>query len=241
MKLAVFAHKADAVGDEEALAGELAVPLLSELKADPFIFCNIDEFSTFQMDLEDEIAYAMDQLAATDESLVGLPPPQPTCHLTSIYDFRLALAFSQVIVSALRPAANLSGVLDSWSTVRRTSSSLLRRSSHSARMHRPQASSVDKSFLFDVASKIYVSTDSAPVQPLVHDACVQWLTRLNAENKDFACALISLHLSLRLRVTRAQSSARFARLLQRHAAQRTPSGRPRPRRGLHRSPALAQH
>ncbi|CED84515.1 Predicted small GTPase involved in nuclear protein import [Phaffia rhodozyma] len=84
--------------------------------------------------------------------------PEVSFFLTSIYDRRLAYAFSQVIRQSLMVAQFLSGMMNSWVVT----------------------AQMDKSFLIDKKTKLYVATDGAPVQNAVYTTCVDWVTRIIA-------------------------------------------------------------
>lgn len=70
-------------------------------------------------------------------------------HLTSIYDHSIFEAFSKVVQKLIPQLAALENLLDIFN----------------------QSSCVEKSFLFDVASKIYVATDSSPVDMMTYELC----------------------------------------------------------------------
>uniref|UniRef100_A0AC34RT18 GTP-binding protein n=1 Tax=Panagrolaimus sp. JU765 TaxID=591449 RepID=A0AC34RT18_9BILA len=72
-----------------------------------------------------------------------------TYHMTSIYDHSIFEAFSKVIQKLVRQLPVLTKLLDIFN----------------------KASNVDKSFLFDVASKIYIATDSTPVDLPTYELC----------------------------------------------------------------------
>uniref|UniRef100_A0A915CTW7 Ras-related GTP-binding protein n=1 Tax=Ditylenchus dipsaci TaxID=166011 RepID=A0A915CTW7_9BILA len=70
-------------------------------------------------------------------------------HMTSIYDHSIFEAFSKVIQKLIKQLAALEALLDIFN----------------------QGSNVEKSFLFDVASKIYIATDSSPVDMATYELC----------------------------------------------------------------------
>uniref|UniRef100_A0A914ZFK7 Uncharacterized protein n=1 Tax=Parascaris univalens TaxID=6257 RepID=A0A914ZFK7_PARUN len=82
----------------------------------------------------------------TDENLDQL---HITYHLTSIYDHSIFEAFSKVVQKLIKQLSTLERLLDIFN----------------------QGSNVEKAFLFDVASKIYVATDSAPVDMATYELC----------------------------------------------------------------------
>uniref|UniRef100_A0A7E4UM08 GTP-binding protein n=1 Tax=Panagrellus redivivus TaxID=6233 RepID=A0A7E4UM08_PANRE len=72
-----------------------------------------------------------------------------TYHMTSIYDHSIFEAFSKVIQKLVRQLPALIKLLDMFNT----------------------ACSVEKSYLFDVSSKIYVATDSNPPDLSTYELC----------------------------------------------------------------------
>lgn len=70
-------------------------------------------------------------------------------HMTSIYDHSIFEAFSKVIQKLIKQLTVLESLLDIFN----------------------QGSNVEKSFLFDVASKIYIATDSSPVDMATYELC----------------------------------------------------------------------
>jgi Ras-related GTP-binding protein C/D len=70
-------------------------------------------------------------------------------HMTSIYDHSIFEAFSKVIQKLIKQLDALVRLLDMFNT----------------------GSNVEKSFLFDVASKIYIATDSSPVDMATYELC----------------------------------------------------------------------
>ncbi|CAJ0956658.1 unnamed protein product, partial [Mesorhabditis belari] len=70
-------------------------------------------------------------------------------HLTSIYDHSIFEAFSKVVQKLIKQLPTLERLLDIFN----------------------QSSNVEKSFLFDVVSKIYIATDSSPVEMATYELC----------------------------------------------------------------------
>ncbi|CAD5229289.1 unnamed protein product [Bursaphelenchus okinawaensis] len=70
-------------------------------------------------------------------------------HMTSIYDHSIFEAFSKVIQKLIKQLLALESLLDIFN----------------------QGSNVEKSFLFDVASKIYIATDTSPVDMATYELC----------------------------------------------------------------------
>jgi Ras-related GTP-binding protein C/D len=74
-------------------------------------------------------------------------------HLTSIYDHSIFEAFSKVCQKLIAPLPALEGLLN-----------LLCRKCH-----------MDKAFLFDVLSKIYIATDASPVDMPSYEVCSDYI------------------------------------------------------------------
>ncbi|KAK5971841.1 Ras GTP-binding protein C [Trichostrongylus colubriformis] len=79
----------------------------------------------------------------------GLEDFNVTFHLTSIYDHSIFEAFSKVVQNLVKRLPTLERLLDIFN----------------------QGSMVEKSFLFDVASKIYIATDTTPVEMAAYELC----------------------------------------------------------------------
>ncbi|CAB3405998.1 unnamed protein product [Caenorhabditis bovis] len=72
-----------------------------------------------------------------------------TYHLTSIYDHSIFEAFSKVVQNLVKQLPTLERLLDIFN----------------------QGSNVTKSFLFDILSKIYIATDTEPVEMNIYELC----------------------------------------------------------------------
>ncbi|PAV79158.1 hypothetical protein WR25_16604 [Diploscapter pachys] len=70
-------------------------------------------------------------------------------HLTSIYDHSIFESFSKVVQNLVKPLPTLEKLLDIFNA----------------------GSCVDKSFLFDIASKIYIATDTTPLDMPTYEIC----------------------------------------------------------------------
>ncbi|KAI1716570.1 gtr1/RagA G protein conserved region domain-containing protein [Ditylenchus destructor] len=81
-----------------------------------------------------------------DQGVDGIPI---SYHMTSIYDHSIFEAFSKVIQKLIKQYSALEQLLEIFN----------------------QGSNVEKSFLFDVASKIYIATDSSPVDMATYELC----------------------------------------------------------------------
>jgi hypothetical protein len=51
---------------------------------------------------------------------------------------------------------------------------------------------MDKCFLFDKETSLYIATDPSPVQSVVHGACVEWLARIKLLEKLYQWVSLSL-------------------------------------------------
>jgi len=90
-------------------------------------------------------------------------------HMTSIYDHSIYEAFSKVIQKLIKKvcrAFSLSGY-----SLRINKHTLQLSALESLLDIFNQSSNVEKSFLFDVASKIYICTDSSPVDMATYELC----------------------------------------------------------------------
>uniref|UniRef100_A0A914DR18 Ras-related GTP-binding protein C n=1 Tax=Acrobeloides nanus TaxID=290746 RepID=A0A914DR18_9BILA len=79
----------------------------------------------------------------------GMDEIRISYHMTSIYDHSIFEAFSKVIQKLVKQLSALEKLLDIFN----------------------QGSNVEKSFLFDVASKIFIATDSSPVDMATYELC----------------------------------------------------------------------
>ncbi|KAI6244185.1 Ras-related GTP-binding protein D [Aphelenchoides fujianensis] len=89
-----------------------------------------------------------DELAEQEMEMIRV-----TYHMTSIYDHSIFEAFSKVVQKLIKKLLALESLLDMFN----------------------QGSNVEKSFLFDVASKIYIATDTAPVDMATYELCCDML------------------------------------------------------------------
>ncbi|EGW34344.1 uncharacterized protein SPAPADRAFT_59753 [Spathaspora passalidarum NRRL Y-27907] len=89
-----------------------------------------------------------------DELLdLGLEGVQVSFYLTSIFDHSIYEAFSRIVQKLIPELPSLENMLDNL----------------------VQHSSIDKVFLFDVNSKIYVATDSSPVDIQTYEVCAEFI------------------------------------------------------------------
>lgn len=83
----------------------------------------------------------------------GLPDIHLSYHLTSIYDHSIFEAFSKVVQKLIRQLPTLENLLNILNS----------------------SSGIEKSFLFDVVSKIYIATDSSPVRSKIPNEFIEFL------------------------------------------------------------------
>lgn len=103
----------------------------------------------YRMDAQREIMQRVG-----DELLdLGLEGVQVSFYLTSIFDHSIYEAFSRIVQKLVPELPSLENMLDNL----------------------VQHSSVDKVFLFDVNSKIYVATDSTPVDIQTYEVCAEFI------------------------------------------------------------------
>lgn len=89
-----------------------------------------------------------------DELLdLGIEGVQVSFHLTSIFDHSIYEAFSRIIQKLIMELPNLENLLDNLV------------------LH----SRIEKAFLFDINSKIYVATDSSPVDIQTYEVCAEFI------------------------------------------------------------------
>lgn len=89
-----------------------------------------------------------------DELLdLGIEGVQVSFHLTSIFDHSIYEAFSRIIQKLIHELPSLENLLDNL----------------------VQHSKIEKAFLFDVNSKIYVATDSSPVDIQTYEVCAEFI------------------------------------------------------------------
>lgn len=89
-----------------------------------------------------------------DELLdLGLEGVQVSFYLTSIFDHSIYEAFSRIVQKLIPELPSLENMLDNLVA----------------------HSSIDKVFLFDVNSKIYVATDSSPVDIQTYEVCAEFI------------------------------------------------------------------
>lgn len=96
-----------------------------------------------------------DIMRRTGEELLelGLDGAQVSFYLTSIFDHSIYEAFSRIVQKLIPELSFLENMLDNLT----------------------QHSKIEKAFLFDINSKIYVSTDSNPVDIQMYEICAEFV------------------------------------------------------------------
>ncbi|SCU90278.1 LANO_0D08196g1_1 [Lachancea nothofagi CBS 11611] len=96
-----------------------------------------------------------DIMQRTGEELLelGLDGVQVSFYLTSIFDHSIYEAFSRIVQKLIPELPFLENMLDNL----------------------VQHSKIEKCFLFDINSKIYVSTDSSPVDIVTYETCAEFV------------------------------------------------------------------
>ncbi|SCU78667.1 LAME_0A05292g1_1 [Lachancea meyersii CBS 8951] len=96
-----------------------------------------------------------DIMQRTGEELLelGLDGVQVSFYLTSIFDHSIYEAFSRIVQKLISELPFLENMLDNL----------------------VQHSKIEKCFLFDINSKIYVSTDSSPVDIVMYETCAEFV------------------------------------------------------------------
>lgn len=96
-----------------------------------------------------------DIMQRTGEELLelGLDGVQVSFYLTSIFDHSIYEAFSRIVQKLIPELSFLENMLDNLI----------------------QHSKIEKAFLFDINSKIYVSTDSSPVDIQMYEVCAEFV------------------------------------------------------------------
>eukprot|EP01047_Picozoa_sp_COSAG01_P035221 COSAG01_NODE_2687_length_7249_cov_105.374406_9_plen_342_part_00 len=153
----VFIHKVDGLSDDQKVSwrsasGARPLPVFS---FPPAIFGNAPRIVTVhllaylqigtQRDIQGEVLDALDQR--------GLTNCHPSFHLTSIYDHSILEAFSKVVQTLIPQRGLLDSLLDLLISTCR----------------------IEKAFLFDLVSKIYIATDSEPYHMQSYELCAEMI------------------------------------------------------------------
>ncbi len=100
-----------------------------------------------------------------------LPRVQLSFYLTSIYDHSIFEAFSKVVQKLIPELPTLESLLNAFTSVGNSSKVSIRNELTSTGFVVFQNSGIEKAFLFDVLSKIYIATDSNPVDIQGYELC----------------------------------------------------------------------
>lgn len=119
-------------------------------------------------DLKMETQRDIHQRATDDLADAGFDRIHLSFHLTSIYDHSIFEAFSKVVQKLIPQLPKLENLLNIFITVRRVRAQCGRFANP---FLRPQNSGIEKAFLFDVVSKIYIATDCSPVDMQSYELC----------------------------------------------------------------------
>lgn len=103
----------------------------------------------FKIDAQRDIM----QRAGEELLELGLDGVQVSFYLTSIFDHSIYEAFSRIVQKLIPELSFLENMLDNLI----------------------QHSKIEKAFLFDINSKIYVSTDSSPVDIQMYEVCAEFV------------------------------------------------------------------
>lgn len=114
-----------------------------------------------KIDIQHEIRQRLNDELADAELNIHL-----SFHLTSIYDHSIFEAFSKVIQKLIVELPTLENLLNILCSV-------LAINSYIGTLYHliSQNSGIEKTFLFDVSSKIYIATDSSPVDMQSYELC----------------------------------------------------------------------
>ncbi|EDV20365.1 uncharacterized protein TRIADDRAFT_61123 [Trichoplax adhaerens] len=100
-----------------------------------------------------EVQRDIHQRATGDMEDASLESIHLSFYLTSIYDHSIFEAFSKVVQKLIKHLGTLENLLNIFNS----------------------NSGIEKSFLFDVCSKIYIATDSSPVDMITYELCCDML------------------------------------------------------------------
>ena len=149
------------------------------------------------------------QRASDDLQDTRMEEIQVTYHLTSIYDHSIFEAFSKVIQKLIPQLPTLENLLNIFCAVRaaiRSGARItgqvgrgppypldgmvgVRRGGAAGRLHGAQNSGIEKAFLFDVVSKIYIATDSSPVDMQTYELCSDMIDVVLDVSSIYGCGL----------------------------------------------------
>ncbi|KAL1527425.1 hypothetical protein AB1Y20_016091 [Prymnesium parvum] len=145
----------DAQDDHAETLARLHSTIVTAYKINPSIKFEIfvHKVDSFTDDQKVECQREIQSHLADELALARLPNAKINFHLTSIYDHSVFEAFSKVVQQLMPQLSTLEHLLDYLVT-----------SCH-----------IDKAFLFDVVSKIYIATDSSPVDMQSYELCADMI------------------------------------------------------------------
>lgn len=111
------------------------------------------------------------QRSSDDLSEAGLVQIHLSFHLTSIYDHSIFEAFSKVVQKLIPQLPTLENLLNIFIPVSAIGNTVFNYTKRDMPEFPSQNSGIEKAFLFDVVSKIYIATDSSPVDMQAYELC----------------------------------------------------------------------
>lgn len=111
------------------------------------------------------------QRSSDDLSEAGLVQIHLSFHLTSIYDHSIFEAFSKVVQKLIPQLPTLENLLNIFIPVSAIGNTVFNYTKCDMPEFPSQNSGIEKAFLFDVVSKIYIATDSSPVDMQAYELC----------------------------------------------------------------------
>ncbi|KZP00632.1 hypothetical protein CALVIDRAFT_552846 [Calocera viscosa TUFC12733] len=110
-------------------------------------------------------------------------------HLTSVYDHSVFEAMSRVVQRLVPTLGFLEQTLNYWS----------------------QTLDIPKCFLFDVPSRLYITTDASPVDPPSHDVCCQYIENIESVSQLFQRSMLERRKARKKKVAyRSSCSSKIA-------------------------------
>jgi Ras-related GTP-binding protein C/D len=147
-----------------------------------------------KIDIQNEIKRSI----AEELGEAGLSSVRPSYHLTSIYDHTIFEAFSKIVQTLLPSVGFLEKLLDGLVA----------------------SCQMEKAFLFDVVSKIYVATDSNPVDMQTYELCSDMIDVVIDVSCIYGLPAVKAKEAQKQQQAQAQQSTRQLEKLD-----RTPSGK----------------
>jgi len=141
----------DAQDDYMESLAKLHLTLTKAYKVNPHIKFEIFIHKVDGLSDDHKIETQRDVFQRVQDELehAGLPEIHTSFYLTSIYDHSIFEAFSKVVQKLIKQYGVLESLLNGFIS----------------------SSGIEKSFLFDVVSKIYIATDSCPVDMQSYELC----------------------------------------------------------------------